>query len=119
MNRALRFTLLGLAVVVVLFAVTWITLPSSTSDDVTPPASIFARGLTKPKYGCLAYGVDQYGGQYCSDVGTIRVGTSLKDDAAADAVRNRILVFYGSLAAVIVLVGLAFGAGRRASATDV
>ncbi len=27
MNRALRFTLLGLAVVVVLFAVMWFTLP--------------------------------------------------------------------------------------------
>jgi hypothetical protein len=28
MNRALRFTLIGLAVVVVLFAVTWFSIPA-------------------------------------------------------------------------------------------
>jgi hypothetical protein len=35
-----------------------------------------------------------------------------------DALKNRTLVFYGSAAAVIILVGLAFGAGRRSQSEE-
>jgi hypothetical protein len=114
-NSALRFTLLALALVVVLFAVTWITLPSDDTDDVTAPASVFTRGLTKAKYGCLRYRIDIRGDEYCSMVGQVRVGTSLEDSDAINAARTRVVVFYGSLAVVVVLVGVAFGAGRRSS----
>lgn len=99
MNRALRFTLLGVALVVVLFAVTWFSLPaprtsspsSSSSystyisrhvpcDEAWPPAKPFMQDRT------------------CYQL---------------DDVKARIAVVYGSLAVVIILVGLAFGAGRR------
>ena len=37
--------------------------------------------------------------------------------SAVNAVRTRVAVFYGSLAVVVVLVGLALGAGRRSGTT--
>ncbi len=107
MNHALRFTLLGLAVVVVLFAVTWFSLPGGDCSAVSPPASLFAHGL------------DYRGG----GVATVDVGSGFRDPRVGsvydctelDSLKSRIAVFYGSVAAVIILVGLAFGAGRRSS----
>lgn len=107
MNRALRLTLLALALVVVLFAVTWTSIPSSTSDRTVPAsASWFMRGLGGPKYGCLRY---EFG--RCQRSGDIVVGTIAGDDA--DDLRNRVFIIFGAAAVAVLLVGLAFGAGRR------
>lgn len=112
MNRALRFTLLGLAVVVVMFAVTWFSIPSGPFEDVSPPASLFLPGVgSRCATGARSLPVrvrppnDERPGACASGV--------VLDQSDLDALKMRIVVFYGSVAVVIVLVGLAFGAGRR------
>ena len=114
MTRALRFTLLGLAVIVVLFAVTYVSAPSGASRDVAAPPSWFMRGLGVPVYGCLRYGTDLNlpGGKNCIVVGDVLVGRAITA-ADARALKTRIVIFFACLAAVVILVGLAFGAGRR------
>lgn len=103
MNRALRFTLLGLAVVVVLFAVTWVTVPSPElgGATVSPPASVLATGLGFQS-------CDRNVRRRCVH----RTETRLYSDDI-DSLKTRIVVVYGSAAVVIVLIGLALGAGRR------
>ena len=83
MNRALRFTLLGLAVVGMLFAVTWWSLPTRNCSDRGIPASLFDRGLT---YGATP------GSSPCVHL---------------DDLKTRIGVVYGDAALLIILVGLA------------
>ena len=90
MNRALRSTLLGLAVVVVLFAVTWWMLPTTNCGEISWPVRLFTQGLT------FDFGDD--------------------DCVRLDDLKTRIKIVFGCAALVIVLVGLAFGAGRRSSA---
>jgi hypothetical protein len=107
-NRALRFTLLGLAVVVVLFAVTWLSLPGSDERDVGVPASLFIHGLT---YESAITPTRGYGG--ATSYARARYFPAVR----LDELKTRVAVFYGSAAAVIVLVGLAFGAGRRSPST--
>ena len=115
MNVALRLMLIGLALVVVLFAVTWTSIPSGATDEVAPPASLFIRGLGDKTFGCLSYGTSFNSGQrVCTARGDVLVGRALTDDDV-DALKTRVFVLYGSIAAVIVLLGLAFGAGRRKS----
>jgi hypothetical protein len=93
MNRALRFTLLGLVVVILLFFVTWFRLPSNESvgltfsDQISFPASLFDDGLDD--------GAD----------------VLFTDDL--NALRTRVLVVYGSLVAIVIVVGLALGAAER------
>jgi hypothetical protein len=82
-NRALGVTLLGLALVAVLFAVTWWTVPTRDCGDRAIPASLFDRGLT---YGATP------GSSAC---------VHLED------LKTRIEVVYGAVAAIIILVGLA------------
>jgi hypothetical protein len=111
-NRARRFTLLGIAVVVVLFAVTWFSLPANEYGSVHPPASAFVRGLEYPAVApgtVVAEGSRPGGGRILTETTGHPAGVHL------DQLKTRIVIFYGSLAAVIVLVGLAFGAGRRSS----
>jgi hypothetical protein len=88
-NRAFRFTLLGLAVVVVLFAATWWMLPTTNCGEFSWPVRLFTYGLT------FDFGDDE----------CVRL----------DELKTRIEIVFGSAALVIVLVGLAFGAGRRSS----
>ena len=117
MNRALRFTLLGLAAVVVLFAVTWFSLPGSACDNVSPPASLFMPGLDYTRGGTgtvTTYGGSKNGyGAHHITTQVITPGRPHESCVHLHALKSRIVVFYGSAAAVIVLVGLAFGAGRR------
>jgi hypothetical protein len=128
MNRALRFMLLGLAVVVVVFAVTWVTIPNNGgtsvngqrltgSPDVPLPASLFIGGLGSPKYGCLRYEPYADVGRVCVQRGDVRVGVDLTD-SDLDALKVRVGIVYGAIVVVIILVALAFGAGRRSSAAQ-
>jgi hypothetical protein len=139
MNRALRITLLALAALVVLFVVTRVSVPSDTSSDVPPPASLFMAGLGSPVHGCDEYGTraeqiarenaQNPGGSYsvlmpgadpkeraCLIANTSVVGATLGSEDL-DALRTRIGVIFGGAAAVVILVGIAFGAARRKQAT--
>ena len=49
MNRARQVTLLVVAGLVVAFVATWTTMPSRTHQEVSRPASLFARGLDTPR----------------------------------------------------------------------
>lgn len=116
MNRAARAMFLVLAALVVAFAATWVTLPQSSLAKVKPPASLFAvGGLAERTYTetCIRWrpkpGADF---NECAEYGE-RPSGHLVDK---DALRRRVLGVYGGGAAVVVLVGLGLGAGRRRSA---
>ena len=103
-NPARFVTLIALVVVIVLGVATWLTIPpgrfetrNSTTgrwetSRVDYPARLFRRGLVE------------------------RVQDFSRSDVYRrvdlDALRTRVEVVYGALAAVIVLAGLAFGAAR-------
>ena len=108
MNRAsiVSLTLLALAVVVIAFTATWLTIPSGKLEThnlatgewdnrLAYPAKLFRVGLRERDEPS-----DPTGGPADS---AVRLTVDL------DAVRERVLVFYGGLAAVVVLVGGAFG----------
>lgn len=108
-NRARRLTLLLLAVLVVAFAATWLTLPN-TGGRVGYPARAFAVGLLveSTEGSCIGGG--------CTP------GSRVRSTGRIDAIRRseiptlerRVKVIFGAAAAVVVLAGLALGAGRRA-----
>lgn len=113
MNRARLFTLLGLVVVVVLFAAAWLSLPVS-GGKVSLPARLFTtegdcvRSIETrertPTGGVLV-------GFKCLDYS---YGTSVRlSRGEVSNLKKRIVVVLGSAAFVIVLLGLAFGAARR------
>jgi hypothetical protein len=106
--RALRVTLVLLALLVVAFLATWVTMPANdTEGTVRPPASLFLYGVTSTREGlCLSYGPVVGGAQPC-----LRHETFKRVDA--DALRQRVIVSFAAAAAVIVLLGLAFGLGSR------
>jgi hypothetical protein len=102
-NWARTVTLLGLAIVVALFVATWLTIPSGRFETMnlttgrweTPrvdyPARLFRTGIVAR---------DEYG------AGVLR-------EVDLRTLRQHVAIFYGGLAVVIVLIGLAFGALRR------
>ena len=104
-NRARVFTLLALAVIVVAFAVTWLSVPTSRTAKVPPPASFFLHGIAhcvKTRYGACTK-VSEGGGQ------------ARGYQHGLNDLKSRIAVVYGSAAAVVILAGLAFGAARRSA----
>lgn len=114
LNRARSIVLLALAVVVVVFVATWVTIPSGQEEvhnlttgewtsRVPYPAKLFRVGL-RERDSPVPHPV---GGPTRTSPLYVRLVVDL------DALRSRVLVFYGGLAAVIVLVGAAFGAFRR------
>jgi hypothetical protein len=108
-NRALQLTLLGLVAVIVAFAVTWVSIPSGTSSDVPLPASLFIFGIGDATYECL-YRIA--GATACAQRGDDVIARKLAPSDVSD-LKERTVVIFGSAAAVIVLLGLAFGAARR------
>ena len=108
---ARTFTLLALVVLVVAFAATWLTLPvDALDDDASPPASFFLVGLGS-RETCLRYGEGIPGNRACLERSR-QAGVDLNQNDL-EALRARVTVVYASAAAVVVLLGLAFGAGRR------
>lgn len=117
MNRARLFIFLGLALIVIVFATTWLTVPADAdAHDIAPPASLFLVGLGTRDYACERYS------PIARSEGGRAVFTCLErtDHVVVDlspqelnALKTRIGVIYGSAAVVLILLGLAFGAARR------
>ena len=118
MNRALTFTLLALAVVVVAFVATWFTIPAGSIEEknlttgvwdtkrVGYPARLFRVGLAERDVEpCRATPDDPFGNLNCD--------THVLRRVDLHTLRTRVVVFYGGLAVVVILVGAAFGAFRR------
>jgi hypothetical protein len=118
MNRALAFTLLALAAVVVAFVATWLTIPSGRyeqknlttgqweSGRITYPARLFRAGLVEREVEpCVATREDPFHNFDC--------GINVFRRVDLHTVRQRVVIAYGGLAVVVILVGVAFGALRR------
>jgi hypothetical protein len=113
MNRALTFTLLALAVVVVLFVASWVIIPAGRyelknlttgqweTDKISYPARLFRTGLVQ-RWDCTPFPHERA----CPSSAVYR-------RADLHTVRQRVVIVYGGLAVVVILVGVAFGAARR------
>ena len=103
-------TLFALAALVVLFVVTWLTIPTSPPAEIAYPARLFALDLAKTQYGhCIKFA----GQPDCQQFEVLRRNAIRNGEE--EAVQRRVRFIFGGAAVVIVLVGLAFGAGRRKS----
>lgn len=114
MNRAARVMSLTLAMLVVVFSATWITLPQETTAKVKRPASLFAvGGLAGTTYTntCVEWR-PKPGADYkeCAEYEARPSG----DFVDTGALRRRVFLLYGGSAVVVVLLGAVFGAGRQA-----
>ena len=113
-NLPARLTLLALAALLIVFVATWLTIPSGPYESknlttgrwetaqVQYPARLLRSGLRSRVATCAS----RTPTNPCVGAVTVRLQTDL------DALRSRALVVFGALAAVIVLVGVAFGALR-------
>ena len=109
MNRAaiVSLTLLALVLVVIAFVATWLTIPpgklethnlatGAWENRLAYPAKLFRVGLRERD-------------DPSDPTGLVPADRAVRLTVDLDAVKSRVLVFYGGLAAVIVLVGAAFG----------
>jgi hypothetical protein len=113
-NRPARVTLLALAALIIVFMATWLTIPSGQYESknlttgrwetgqVEYPAKLLRSGLRSREASCAFRTADNP----CAGARTVRLRTDL------DALRSRVVVVFASLAAVIVLAGVSFGALR-------
>src|SRR5262245_9537845 len=113
MNPVRTVVLLALAAVVVAFVATWLTIPPGRyethnlttgqwTNRLTYPAKLFRAGL-RDRHETFA---EVTGGRLTG-------GHAVLLEVDLDALEQRVIVFYGGLAAVILLVGAAFGAFQR------
>lgn len=112
-GRPARLTLLALAALIVAFVVTWLAIPAGAYESknlttgrwetaqVAYPATLLRFGLRSRDRSC-----ERGTSSNPCAVQTVRLRTDL------DALRSRVLIVFGAAAAVVVLVGLAFGALR-------
>lgn len=113
-NRPARVTLLALAVLLLVFVATWVTIPAGRYEtknlttgqwetaELQYPAKLLRSGLRSRQTSCAS----STQADPCVGAVTVRLRTDL------DALRSRVLVTFGALAAAIVLAGIAFGALR-------
>lgn len=100
-------TLLALAALVIAFVATWVTVPSDRYAAVDPPASLFKRGLTGADDQLCINFEGKYPNLKCLRYVPTGVFVNTRK------LEQRIRYVFGGAAAAVVLVGLAFGAGRR------
>jgi hypothetical protein len=124
-SRALRATCLVLAVLVGLFAATWLSLPRQglpvDAGSISFPASLFAKGLDEAETRTVpnASDPDCFGAK-AGDLGfpascsTHEVPTG-RDVLLPDDLKQRVIVIFGAAALVVVLLGVALGAAKRPS----
>ena len=113
-NRPASLTLFALAVLIVLFLATWLTLPAGRyesknlttgrweTSQVAYPAKLLRSGLRSREASCASSTPTKP----CAGAQTVRLRTDL------DALRSRVLVLFGGVAAAVILVGVASGALR-------
>jgi uncharacterized ion transporter superfamily protein YfcC len=119
-TRAIAVTLVLLALIVAAFVATWVTIPGGRyeqknltrgyweTDRVVFPAKLFRFGLAERVVeACTDTPEDPFGRFACSYMVLRRVDLH--------TLRERVVVSYAGLAAVVVLIGLAIGALRRPS----
>jgi hypothetical protein len=120
--RALAFTLLAVALVVVAFVATWLTIPGGhyelrnltqggwETGRITYPARLFRPGLSQ-RLLCESIGIGRAGEFNGEQAGCVAGDIYRAVDLST--VKHRVFIAYGGLVAVIVLIGAAFGALRR------
>ena len=106
MNRVRLFTCLALVLVIVAFVAVWLTLPDG-HDDVTVasldyPAKLFRYGAT-----------DYLDCARSDDPSCDRTPNANVHMVRTQTMKNHALVFFGGLAAVVLLLGIAFSAFSR------
>lgn len=113
MTRARRVVLLVLALLVVVFVATWLTIPNKSrrvgTQAVDYPARAFAVGLmTKEgRLLCTRFSAGRCVRRYRVNARDVIRRSDIP------ALERRVKVGFGGAAAVVVLVGLAFGAASR------
>jgi hypothetical protein len=120
-TRARQVVLIALAIIVVAFVVTWLSIPSRGGDSVGLPALLFAHGLTHKdcvsRRPASSLGVLVAWHEAPPPIACPRLVDKHRIDARGiDALKERIAIFFGGAAAVVILVGLAFGAASRPEA---
>ena len=109
-NRAavVSLTLFALALVVMAFTATWLTIPTGRLEThnlatgewenrIAYPAKLFRVGLRERSEPQEPTG------------GAVPVDSAVRLTVDLDAMKERVLVFYAGLAAVVLLLGGAFG----------
>jgi hypothetical protein len=106
LNRVRLFTCLALVLVVVAFVAVWLTLPSGHTavkvSSISYPARLFRYGVEDQR-DCRASS-DPFCDRFVHP-----------HTANPETMRNHALVFFGGLAAVVLLLGIAFGAASRSN----
>lgn len=106
MNRATRIALVALAVLIFAFVATWVTIPNKERRvgtlSIAYPARVFAVGMLTST--CTSAFV----GRRCT---RFRHNVIRRSDISA--LERRVKAIFGGAAAVVALVGVALGAGRR------
>lgn len=102
-------TLLALAALVVTFVATWVTMPSRSEERVARPASFFATGIADYVPAAPTFTATDPGGNEQI------IANPAHHTVDVEALERRVVAIFGGAAAVIALVGIAFGAGRRRS----
>lgn len=126
MNRVRLFTCLALALVVACFVAVWMTLPRGRKDvgasSVSYPAKLLRYGAetTEEKRTCVESRtvrrarIDSNGRVYPGKIECARSEvTSTADTVDPQTMKNHAIVFFGGLAAIVLLLGIAFGAASR------
>lgn len=117
MSRAFRITLVVLALLVIAFAVTWITLPTESvnslgSKPIKYPARLFAVGILD-ETTCRGYnGIPVDCGTREYRQGANRRSYTLDRDGVS-SLERRVFVTFGAAAVVVVLLAVAFGWRRE------
>ncbi len=128
MNVARILTLLVLAIVVAAFAASWLTLPTANDERGSLPGRWFVAEMHFPETKvtqpvpvdpsdprCALYDPNLPGVPVGCPTTERTVRTEpARDEAKIAESKTRVAIVYGSAAAVVLLIGLAFGAARRA-----
>jgi hypothetical protein len=110
----LLFTCLALVLVVVAFVAVWLTLPSGhtavRASSVDYPARLFRYGAATVSDLDCSHSSDPF----CSVTLTKNEEALARaDPVSPQTMKNHALVFFGGLAGVVLLLGIAFGAASR------
>jgi hypothetical protein len=109
--------LLALAAVIVAFVATWLTIPAGQyethslttgtwTNRLPFPAALFRTGIRERDERCITGGRLDPLDPFRATKSCPRAGTIVLLQTDLHALKQRVLVFYGGLAAVVILVGM-------------